>query len=94
MRKKYLLFILIFIGILTIPGVANAELSCDAYYSIAKSGCTVLNLNGESYGMNTYDAGGLKTYCLDPTKTSGLKKGGQSISAKCFQMAWILLLLG
>lgn len=75
MRKKYLLFILIFIGILTIPGVANAELSCDASYQITKSNCTVLNLNGESYGMNTYDVSGhsnVKAYCIDPVKKSGV----------------------
>lgn len=72
MKKKYLLFILIFIGILTIPGVANAELSCDASYRITKSGCTVLNLNNTSYGMNTYDAEGIKVYCIDPVKKSGV----------------------
>ena len=77
MRKKYLLFILTFIGILTIPGVANAELSCDASYRIEKDekNCVVLNLNNKTYGMYTYNVAGhsnVKAYCIDPVKKSGV----------------------
>ena len=74
MRKKVLSLLFVLLGILLFPSITNAELSCNVTYNIVKDGCSVMDLSGTQYGMNTYslpDYPYVKAYCVDPVRSSG-----------------------
>ena len=79
MRKKISTLLFVLVGILLFPSIANAELSCNTTYNIQKDGCTVMDLSGTQYGMNTYslrDYPYVKAYCVDPVRKSGVGAAG------------------
>ena len=74
MRKKISTLLFVLVGILLFPSVVNADLSCNTAYNIQQDGCTVMDLSGTKYGMNTYvvtNYPGVKAYCIDPVRING-----------------------
>ena len=79
MKKKISILLFSLLSILLFPNIAKADLSCDVTYQIYKDDCATLNLNGATYGMNTYSVSNypsVKAYCIDPVRKSGTGSAG------------------
>ena len=79
MKKKISILLFSLLSILLFPNIAKADLSCDVTYQIYKDDCATLNLNGTTYGMNTYSVSNypsVKAYCIDPVRKSGTGSAG------------------